>query len=192
MTATMPFTRSQADALYDAKQCPKTVQNMKISEAYTSVAPGAVNSGYLVRGIWPESGSVDRVMVFCNVQGGAANVELGLYDTTPVTRNRLRSGSTTCLASSWREVVFAPLTVAAGDFFEWALGVDSVLPSFASSYSVRHEMCTLPTGWMPIPSGGEPRLSAFKSSGMFPLPATISYASLSIDGNVPLMMARYL
>lgn len=162
-----------------------------VSEAYTTVAPGAINSGYMSRCMWPDSGVIDRLMMYCNLSG-AGNFDMGIYDTTPVTRNRLvSSGSTALVASSWNQVTVS-LNVNAGDMFEFAFGVDNIVSTFAFAASNTAPMTVLPTGWMPITSGGEPRLNGYKAAGMFPLPATVTYATVTNDLNFPLILARYV
>lgn len=182
-------TRGTTDSLYGPKP-PKILWTVHPMDAYGVVVPGAINSGYMSRIRWPETGTIDRIAIFC-IATGAGNIDLGVYDTTATTRNRLvNSGSVALVANSWVAGTVS-LPVKGGDFADLAFGVDNATASVACVAAKHAAMSVLPSGWYPVPLGGSPRLNGYVSTGFFTLPLTIAEASMANDLNYPLIMARY-
>ena len=184
------LSRALADSLYNPRVGPKIYFTSPIHDCYSVVPPGA-GAGYMERIMIPETGTITRMMCFITTSAG--NVDLGIYDTSATTRNRLAStGNVACATvNTWHDQpLTSPLPVRGGDSVDLAISASSTA-AFAAKASNRPEMGSLPAGRMPVPLGGAPKVQAYVASGFNVLPATIAEASMGTDGNFPLIAVVY-
>lgn len=179
------LARATADTLYK-ERFEKTVWTFDPRNAAQQS-----NAAFFSRIRWPETGTVDRLAVFCTTVGTAATVEIGVYDTTATTRNRVTpSGGGVAVSAAAYITRTISLSVTGGDYVDLGYASNDGSASFAGASYNSGSMPLLPSGWLAVPLGGSPRLSYFVS-GLTALGATISEASMSLDAFNPLILARY-
>lgn len=137
--------RSALDARYEPR-FPKIAWTIPPQLAYT-VSTIGTNGAIGGRVVWPETGIINALGVFVRVQSG--NLDIGVYDTSATTRNRLVStGSTAVAAANTYQTIAVNLPVTAGVSADLMLGCDNGTASFATNTPIDNAQMVLPSGWM--------------------------------------------
>lgn len=139
----------------------------------------------------PYSGVLHDISVPIGTHSG--NCILGIFDTSATTRNQLYTSGSVAPGSdnTWYTAPTDPaLTVSAGDELDFALVADNATMTFGRCATlVAAALSQMPTGFWPSPLGGSNRIYASKAAS-FPLPATVSEATLATASAVPCIIAR--
>lgn len=140
-------------------------------------APGA-NLVIGNRCIIPKTGTLSSIAVLIHTSAG--NIDVGVYDDTATTRNRLySSGSTASPGTGWRTIGTPALAVTAGQSIDLVVvGDNAGLRLFRSVYA---GTVTLPTGFFPVSGGAAPIMGWTKAAG-FPIAATQTEAGMTSSG----------
>lgn len=139
----------------------------------------AANGSFGVRCIVPRTGTLRDLSVLIATSSG--NIDVGVYDDTATTRNRLwSSGSTASPGTGWRTIGDPQISVVAGQHIDLVIAADNATAAFG-----RFSMGTLipgdlPSGFFVSPNGASPKLSWEKTSN-FPIAATLSESSMSLQ-----------
>jgi hypothetical protein len=148
-------------------------------------------ANFFARIIWPYTGTIDRLMVFCTAIGTSTTIELGVYDTSATTRNRLTVVTGVSLVTTSYVAGTVSLAVIAGDSADLGYATNNGNASFAgNTMNTSGNMARLPAGWMPVSGGGQERMSYFLS-GITSLATTFLESNMSLDVFCPLILARY-
>lgn len=178
------LTRSLADSLY-APHMPKTIWTVDPRNCSQQSS-----SSFFSRVVWPMTGTIDRLAIFCTATS-ATNAEMGVYDTSATTRNRLATTGAVALTASTYAVGTISLAVVGGDSVDLGYAMSNGSGSAAGASYNNGSMPLLPSGFMPVSLGGAPRLSYFVS-GLTSLSSTILESNMSLDTFNPLVIARYV
>lgn len=147
---------------------------------------GAANRGRFCRVIVPKTGTLMDLSVFIGTSSG--NIDGGVYDTQS-TRNRLWStGSIASPGTGWRNLGDPNLAVVEGQSLDFGVAADNNTVTFGRQLLAAATASALPAGYWPG-DGANPRLSMYKET-VFPLPGTITEATLIDDVYLPFIMAR--
>lgn len=148
-------------------------------------------ANFFARIIWPYTGTINSLAVFCTTAGTSTTIELGVYDTVATTRTRLAVVTGVSLASASYISGTISLAVAEGTANDLGYASNNGNASFAgNTMNTSGNMARLPAGWMPVAGGGQERISYFLS-GITNLAATFLESSMSLDTFCPLILARY-
>lgn len=185
---TISASRGLSDTLY-APQAPGLVAAFDPRLLATTLAVFSINEARGTRVVVPRTGTLSDIAVYVGVSSG--NIDVGVYDTTATTRNKLySSGSTACpAANGWRIVATAALAVTAGDEIDLALSADNATASFGRYVSAGSGVATLPAGFWPTPLGTSKQLQ-WTIASQFPLPTTLTEASLGNGQTTTAIIAR--
>lgn len=147
------------------------------------------NTAYGCRVIIPKTGVLHDLAAYVGVSSG--NVDIGVYDTTLTTRNKLySSGSIACpAANGWRIFADPALYVTAGQHLDLVLVPDNATASFLRFATGAANAWWLPTGFLTSPLGGIPKWHWSKVT-TFPLPATLAESALAQDQTFIQIIAR--
>lgn len=137
----------------------------------------------------PKTGTLHDLSIFLTTAAG--NIDVGIYDTSATTRNRVyHSGAGAApAANAWRVVADPALSVTAGDQYDLAIGISATTCALLRHSSQQNPQMSLPSGFDPVSGGGLPLIS-WSTTGASTLPATLSEASLQAQVSVCAMMAR--
>jgi hypothetical protein len=171
-----------------APQLPNLVAPFDPRLANTVAAPGA-NIAWGCRVTIPKAGTLTDLAIYIGTSSG--NADVGVYDATAATRNRLFStGSIACPAGvQWTIVGNPNLAVAQGDQLDFAVVFDNATATVLRFQGAQSAQTQLPTGFWPAALGGTPRLSWSKTTA-FPLPATTTEATIAANLAVAVIIAR--
>lgn len=163
-----------------AARYPKVVFTIDPNDIPTQRATVA-NEAYGYRVALPETGTITHMAAYITT-AGAGNFDIGIYDTTVTTRNRLRStGAVAVGGTGWRAVVLtSSLNVLAGDQVDFAVSFSLNTATLGAGGATSANVLNLPSGWMPVPLGGTPKLG-WRAATSHPLPTTITEANLLDD-----------
>lgn len=155
---------------------------------------GTSNSARGGRVVIQQTGILHDLSVFVSAQSG--NLDLGIYDTSPTTRNRLYSSGSTAVAAinTWQS--FDPnLAVTKGDNLDFVIACDNGTATFARAGMLAglEEMPNSSFWTSPLAGGfaangkmsiGWTRLTSF------PLPSTVLESSLTVNSQPFFIIAR--
>jgi hypothetical protein len=142
------------------------------------------------RVICRKTGVLTDLAVFVGTSSG--NVDIGVYDDTATTRNKLySSGSVACgTANTWQLFTGITLAVVAGRHYDLALACDNATATFGRAASFTQAAApNLPTNFWPAPNGGVNKLHWVKATA-FPLPSTIAESAFTTATGYPFIMGR--
>lgn len=169
---------------------PKILVTQPPQVCSVPAAPGA-GQGWTVRVPIPLTGTIIGLAVFLTTSAG--NIDIGIYDTSAGTRNRLASiGATAAGTVNQYQAGTISLPVTAGDDVDFAASASSTA-AFASAPMDRSEMGQMPAGWMTVPLGGKNAIQTKVISGFNPLPLTLAESAM-LAGNqnsIVCIMALY-
>lgn len=145
------------------------------------------NQMYAVRVTIPHDGVLHDLGVYITNQSG--NLDLGIYDTSATTRNKLYSSGTTVVAAAgtW-QTVDPNLAVKRGDHLDFAFACDNAVAAFGRQSTTGGNQMILPTTWMASPLGGVSRMEWAKTVS-FPLPLTVLESAFIASTTCPLLCA---
>lgn len=145
----------------------------------TVAAPASTAIGNRV--IINKSGTLDNLAVFLATGSAGHNVDVGIYDTSATTRNRLyHSGATATVSSAWLAVSGVGLSVTAGDQYDLAVVADSTSVSFIRQTAAANAMSKLPTALFPTAGGAAAFLAWEANVGGSTLPSTIAESAMVV------------
>lgn len=149
-----------------------------------------LNTIYGFRVVVPATGTLAGLA--CNITASSGNYDIGVYDTSATTRNRLYSkGSTASPGTGWRELGTPALAVNAGDHVDICVVTDN--NTFAIDFCLGGGSAgfgTMPANYLVSPLGGAAKLWWF-ASVTFPLPSTIAESSLAVTNqSIPIIVGR--
>jgi hypothetical protein len=144
------------------------------------------NRGAGVRVYARKTGTLTDLAVFVGTSSG--NIDAGVYSTDATRAKLFSTGSIACPAAGWAVVGNPNLAVTKGDQLEFFLSCDNITATFARN-ALGGSMSTLPTNFWAAPGGAAPKICTLTAS-LFPLPASISEASLSATSFCIFIMAR--
>ena len=156
------------------------------------VTPGT-NTLYGVRWVAPATGTLAGIATYFDTSSG--NYEVGVYDTTATTRNRLYTSGNVAfgIGGQWVELATPNLAVTRGDHLDLCIRVDNAIVRIAYlEYAAGIGAAfggPLPAGYLTSPLGGKPVYS-WNATAIAAIPATIAEASLNPYFRVPVLLTR--
>jgi hypothetical protein len=139
--------------------------------SFTTFTPVA-NTVYAARVRVARTGTLNNLAAYTTAAGH--NIDIGVYDTSATTRNRLyRSGAVATVANGYVAVSGVGLAVTAGDMLDLALVVDSTLANIGHASASNANQYVLPTALLPG-LGGVANIGWLAAAGGSTLPATVA------------------
>lgn len=181
-------------ALADYPLMSNVVSTVPLMGIAPSPATVSANDARAARVTIPITGTLHGLSWYVGVQSG--NIDLGIYDTTVTTRNRLySSGSTACAAANTWQTFDPNLAVVRGDQLDFVWAVNNATASIHRLATVAGAFASMPTSaFWTSPLGG-----GFCSTGVmalswsrattFPLPSTLAESGLLANGFTPIIIA---
>jgi hypothetical protein len=138
----------------------------------------------------PSDGTVGHVYGVLGTLSG--NAIAAIYDDTVTTRQRLWLGASTPLASVIQDLGNANLAVTDGQAFDASFIIDNATATqFRAALSPNEITVPSPLGRGIPDGGGSCFLGWAISPGSFTVPGTLTEASLSLSGTVPLILVQF-
>lgn len=147
---------------------------------------GSTNDGHGHRYVIPKTGTLHDVAIWINTASG--NIDVGIFDTSSGTRNRLwHSGSIACpTAGSWVVVGDPALSVTKGDQIDIVVSADNTSVQFSCFRWSSNGLLTPPSGYL---AGGVSFL-AWVGGSLFPIPSTYAESGMSANIAATAIIAR--
>ncbi len=139
------------------------------------------------RVVAPKSGTLTTMAMFVGTSSGS--VAIGVYDCGEASAGTytqlLTSGSTACgTAANWQVFSGLSLAVVGGRSYNFALSMDNATATFGRVTGNAAAQNKLPTGFLPVTGGAQPKLSSGQTMANYatPMPTAIAEATMAEKG----------
>lgn len=143
-----------------------------------AAAVGVANSLYGQRFVAHKTGKITALAVYVAVSSG--NMDAAIYDTSPTTRVRLWSATSTAVGTANLWQVFTPnILVNEGDHFDCAIAADNATVSWGKdTVPTNVAVGQLTAPMLQSPLNGGANKAAWTIATSFPAPATLTETGL--------------
>lgn len=170
-----------------APQAPALVAPFDPRMPLAFVANSA-NEAFATRVVIPRTGTLRDIAALIGASSG--NLDVGVYDTNGATRARLySSGSIASPGTGWQILANPNLAVTAGDQLDLVIAADNATVTFGRLILATTAQSQLPADFWPTSGGAAPKL-AWSRGASFPLPASITEASMAASSRAFCIIAR--